>query len=137
MTVEEFFAEVIRFSETNKGVLGCDDPRNVFNVLCEEVGETEVAWRRLLTEKPGSSAFHGELEMVADGIADTIYTLANFALALGIDLPRVLEEVTRSNATKKYRSRRDKGPDYSPPDLSFVREGPPSLSRIPRNERVQ
>lgn len=127
MTLEDFFASIIKFSETNKVVLGCDDPRNVFNVLCEEVGETEVAWRRLLTEKPGSATFNSELEQVADGIADTIYTLGNFALALGIDLPRVLKEVARSNATKKYRSRRDKGPDYSPPDLSFVREAPPSI----------
>lgn len=65
---------------------------------------------------------------VADALADLMYVVIGSALQWGIPLERVFAEVHRSNMTKRGGDKRAdgkilKGPNYSPPDLSFVLEG--------------
>lgn len=62
---------------------------------------------------------------VADALADLLYVTIGAALQWGIPIERVFREVHRSNMTKERGSMRSdgkilKGPNYSPPDLSFV-----------------
>lgn len=65
---------------------------------------------------------------VADSLADLMYVVIGSALQWGIPLERVFAEVHRSNMTKQGGDKRAdgkilKGPNCSPPDLSFVLEG--------------
>lgn len=62
---------------------------------------------------------------VADALADLLYVVIGSGLQWGIPLERVFAEVHRSNMTKTSGEKRAdgkilKGPNYSPPDLSFV-----------------
>lgn len=70
-----------------------------------------------------------DLVGIADGLADIVYVAFGTALAHGIDLQRVLEEVHRSNMSKLGEDgqpllREDgkvlKGPNYSPPNIASV-----------------
>lgn len=63
---------------------------------------------------------------VADALGDLLYVIYGAADVYGIDIDRVFNEIHRSNMTKvstpedaKIRKIM-KGPEYSPPDLSFV-----------------
>lgn len=65
----------------------------------------------------------------ADGLGDLIYVVNGFALALGVNLDDVFDEIHASNMTKlgedgKPIYREDgkvlKGPNYRPPNLSQV-----------------
>ena len=65
---------------------------------------------------------------VADALGDLLYVIYGAADLWGIDIDRVFAEIHRSNMTKDGGGKRDdgkilKGPNYSPPDLSFVNEG--------------
>ena len=65
---------------------------------------------------------------VADALADLLYVVISSALQWGIPIERVFAEVHRSNMTKGDGGKRAdgkilKGPNYSPPDLSFVLTG--------------
>jgi len=67
---------------------------------------------------------------VAKEIADVLYVAYGTADAFGIDIDRVFEEVHRSNMSKlvdgKPLKREDgkilKGPNYTPPNLDFIKE---------------
>lgn len=70
----------------------------------------------------------GDVLGVADALADLMYVVIGSALQWGIPLERVFAEVHRSNMTKQGGAVRVdgkilKGPNYSPPDLSFVLDG--------------
>lgn len=62
---------------------------------------------------------------VADALGDLLYVVIGSALQWGIQLERVVAEIHRSNMTKSGRAVRVdgkilKGPEYSPPDLSWL-----------------
>lgn len=64
---------------------------------------------------------------IADALGDILYVTYGAADTWGIDIDRVLREIHRSNMTKEGGGTRAdgkilKGPNYSPPDLSFVLE---------------
>ena len=64
----------------------------------------------------------GDLVETADGLADLVYVALGTAVACGIDLAPIFQEVHRSNMTKTPNDKRadgkiTKGPDYSPPDI--------------------
>lgn len=69
-----------------------------------------------------------DLVEAADALGDIVYLCYGYAVVLGIDLDKVLNEVHRSNMSKlengKVIYREDgkvlKGSNFSPPDLSFV-----------------
>lgn len=70
-----------------------------------------------------------DLVEVADALADQVYIAIGTALCYGIDFARCFAEVHRSNMSKLGNDgepvlRQDgkimKGPNYSPPDLSFL-----------------
>ena len=65
----------------------------------------------------------GSLVEMVDALADLMYVVQGTALAFGVDLGPILDEVHRSNQTKTpgEKSTRGKilrGPDYSPPDIA-------------------
>ena len=84
-----------------------------------------LRWR-LLTEELQELADAeavGDIEKIADGIADCIYVLAGTAVVYGVPLDAVLAEVHRSNMTKSNtpdEGKLVKGPDYEPPDIAGV-----------------
>lgn len=60
-----------------------------------------------------------------DGLADLMYVMHGTAVAFRLPLQKAFEEVHRSNMTKAVRVKgdvrlRNKGDDYSPPDLKGV-----------------
>lgn len=74
--------------------------------------------------------FSGDIEQIADGGADLIYVVAGTLISYGIDVDRAFNNVHTSNMTKtpvkvepgqKYGTKTPKGPDYRPPDFSFLR----------------
>lgn len=65
----------------------------------------------------------------ADALADLLYVVIGSALQFGIPIEQVFAEVHRSNMTKDGGGSREdgkilKGPNYSPPDLNFLKEAP-------------
>lgn len=77
-----------------------------------------------------------DLVEIADGLADLVYVALGTAATYGIPFDRVFREVHRSNMTKtapenppdpragdKYAVKTPKGPDFTPPDLSFLLKG--------------
>ena len=64
----------------------------------------------------------GDLVKIADGLADTLYTVLGTAVSHGIDAQPVFDEVHRSNMTKQYPDPitkiGGKGPDYQPPRIA-------------------
>lgn len=90
-------------------------------LLAEECQETVEALER------------GDMEMIADGLADVIYVAVGAALEFGIPLDRVWAEVHRSNmakvdpATGKVIKRADgkvlKPEGWTPPDVAGVLKG--------------
>ncbi len=89
------------------------------DLIAEEFDELQSAWAA------------GDLVEVADALGDLAYVVYGAAIEYGIDLDRVIREIHRSNMTKLgedgkpiYRSdgKVMKGPNYSPPDLSFITE---------------
>jgi len=61
----------------------------------------------------------------ADALGDLLYVVLGTGVVYNIPLDRVFEAIQKSNMTKDCRrmatDRRTKGPDYVPPDLSFIR----------------
>lgn len=85
------------------------------DILQKEVNELRVA---LEAE---------DLVEVADGIGDALYVLYGTAIACGLDMTRIFEEIHRSNMTKipppTSTGKAIKGENYSPPNLKFVLSG--------------
>lgn len=79
---------------------------------------------------PGSTPTDGtNKKQIAKELADVLYVVYGTADAFGIDIDRVFAEVHRSNMSKlvdgKPLKREDgkvlKGPNYTPPNLEFVK----------------
>lgn len=71
------------------------------------------------------AAYKSDLVNIADALGDLLYVVYGTALAYGIDMEPVLEEIHRSNMTKTGGGTRDdgkvlKGPDFKLPDLVTV-----------------
>lgn len=61
----------------------------------------------------------------ADSVADLLYVVIGFAETYGLPWEHLLQEVHKSNMTKKVRTAdnprmRDKGPDYVPPNIAAI-----------------
>lgn len=83
------------------------------SLMVEELHELEVAMA------------YDDLVLVADGLADLLYVVIGTAVAYGMDLEPVFDEVQRSNMTKlggptSPEGKQLKGPDYSPPELDAI-----------------
>ena len=65
-----------------------------------------------------------DLVEVADALADLLYAVYGAAVAYGIDLEPVFQEIHAANLTKGGGARRDgkvlKGPDYRPPRVAPI-----------------
>jgi phosphoribosyl-ATP pyrophosphohydrolase len=81
------------------------------------------------TEEYGVAVETDDLVEIADALADIVYVAFGAALAHGIDLDEVLQEVQRSNLSKlgadgEVLRRADgkiiKGPNFSEPDIATV-----------------
>lgn len=68
----------------------------------------------------------GDIVKVADSIADALYVILGTAVACGIDIEPIFEEVHRSNMTKfidgtfREDGKYVKGPNYQPADIAGV-----------------
>lgn len=80
------------------------------HIMVEELGELALAL-----------ALHNEVDAM-DALADLLYVVIGTGLAMDLPVTDIFNEVHRSNMTKAVRTEddprmKDKGPDYSPPDL--------------------
>ncbi len=116
-------AQVRAFHEAfGLGVATSPDPR-------PDTWQLRVALLREEFEEYVAAAEAGDLEGVADALADMTYVIYGTACEYGIPLDDVLNEVHRSNMSKLGADgqpvRRDdgkvlKGPAYSPPDVARI-----------------
>lgn len=91
---------------------------------------TRLLRSRLVVEEAAeyTAAMHDyNLLDIADALADLAYVVNGGAIAVGIDLEAVFNEVHRSNMTKTGHpsagGKITKGPDYDPPRIVDVIEG--------------
>lgn len=80
-----------------------------------------------LSDALGNQDQSANRQAVADALGDILYVVLGAADIWCIDIDRVFAEIHRSNMTKEPGHKRAdgkimKGPNYSPPDLSFVGE---------------
>lgn len=81
------------------------------HIVCEEVAEMLIALNVC------------DDEFLLDALADLQYVTEGTAITFGLPLAAALVEVHRSNMTKQVTGEhrlRDKGEDYSPPDIAGV-----------------
>lgn len=108
------------------------DPRNPdisidqafrMRLITEEVGELALALEAR-NKKGEILTPEQQIIEVADALGDISYVIAGSAVAWGIDLGGVFEEIHRSNMTKDPGKKRGekaiKGANYSPPDIAGV-----------------
>lgn len=103
-----------------------------WDLITEEIRElgSELYPESEKTYPEASSTTGQNKEQIAKEIADALYVLYGTADSFGIDIDRVFTEVHRSNMSKlvdgKPLKREDgkvlKGPNYTPPNLSFIGE---------------
>lgn len=66
----------------------------------------------------------GNMVGIADAIGDCLYFMVGNAVAYGLNLDPIFDEIHRSNMTKDPTDVRDgkptKGPDYSPPNIERI-----------------
>lgn len=72
-----------------------------------------------------TEASNRDLVGFADALADILFVVYGTAVACGIDMAPVFEEVARSNLTKDgggkdFGGKIIKGPNYSPPDIKSM-----------------
>lgn len=86
--------------------------RQRLKIISEELKELEEAMQQ------------GNIISIADALADLEYAILGTAIAHGIDLEPVFNEIHRSNMTKDAPKTKDgkgvKGKNYSPPDISKI-----------------
>ncbi len=83
------------------------------HLMIEELGETLLGLAK------------NDILHTADGLGDLLYVTYGSGVSFGLPLEQVLREVQRSNMTKAVRRKedtrlRDKGPDFTPPDLKTI-----------------
>lgn len=83
------------------------------SLMVEELHELEMAMA------------YDDLTLMADGLADLLYVVIGTAVAYGMDIEPIFDEVHRSNMTKKGGPQRKDGkalkPEtYEPPDLAPI-----------------
>lgn len=95
-----------------------------------ELPATEVQLLRLrlhreeCVDELDEAFMRGDLTFIADSIADSLVVVLGTAVACGIDIEPIFNEVMRSNMTKFIDGYRDpggkwiKGPSYSPADIA-------------------
>ena len=124
--------KVLRIRLMVEELLGSTTPR-------DDVSETESSWYAHLLVKNKSdeliqSMLNGDLTGIADGIADVLYVVIGTAIAYGINIKEVFDEVHRSNLSKtvwseelqRYTIEKDefgkgiKPPTYSPAALEPI-----------------
>lgn len=105
--------------EHYQGTIKNFPPRDVVELRRKLIAE-EATEFNLATE-----AF--DIIQVADSLADLLYVVFGAAIAFGIPIDKVFEEVHRSNMTKSMlkdeksvKGKTLKGPDYVPPDLGKI-----------------
>ena len=79
-----------------------------FHMTTQELSELEEAWLEMNKLK------------IADALGDLLYVVLGTAVAAGIELEPIFDEVQRSNMTKNPRGDgglHPKGENYEPPDL--------------------
>jgi predicted HAD superfamily Cof-like phosphohydrolase len=86
--------------------------------------------RKLILEEAyefDTAAHNGDIEKVADSLADLLYVVFGAALAYGVPIGECFIEVHRSNMTKSMqkdeksvKGKTLKGDDYTPPDLKKI-----------------
>lgn len=90
-------------------------------LIREELHEYWVNVDALYAFKPGDL-----LPQVADSFADLLYVVIGAAVAWGIDIEPVFDEVHRANMTKfidgerRYDGKWLKGPSWTPPDIESI-----------------
>jgi len=90
--------------------------------------DVKILRLRLMMEELGevAMAIHsGDLELIADGLADLEYVVVGTAIAFGIPHSAVFKEVHRSNMTKRPLDKTNKGgkvtkEGYEPPQITEV-----------------
>lgn len=85
-----------------------------YHLILEELGELDVAF------------MNAEINDATDAIADLLVVVLGTAVACGIDIAPVFDEVHRSNMTKFIDGHRRedgkwiKGPSYSPANIAKI-----------------
>lgn len=128
LDVREFEDRMIAESPIARGFVA--DVKLRRSLIFEEYHETMSALDNLCGCVGDGGIPVEDLAGVADGLADLIWVCIGTALALGIDLPRVWEEVRRANMDKfadGHTFRADgkllKPPGWSPPNIVAAIEG--------------
>ena len=108
--VADIAQDILPFAEVEYGF---DQRLHRMHLILEEAAELAKAF--LSTDRI----------KVADALGDLLYVVLGTGVVYNIPLDRVFAEIQKSNMTKDCRrmatDRRAKGPDYVPPDLSFIR----------------
>lgn len=117
--VREFMRDVAEQPTPKKldTITGRESKNLRITLMAEELAELERALE------------HDDLIDIADGLCDLLYVVIGTAVAYGMDIEPLFNEVQRSNMTKKGGplsplGKRLKTDNYSPPNLS------PILSRM-------
>jgi NTP pyrophosphatase (non-canonical NTP hydrolase) len=108
----------------------CRDKAKLLAVYGEEPGQEHLFSYRLhlILEELGeliSAALCGHTIGFADGVADLLYVVIGLAETYGLPWKELFIDTHRSNMTKQVRTAdnlrmRDKGPNYSPPDIKGI-----------------
>lgn len=124
MSVKTVFDMVLEFSRSFGAHIGSRPELPPQNILDLRKALVIEEWNELM-----AAIDRNDLVGVADALGDINYVVQGFAIACGIDLDAVTEEIHTSNMTKlggdgKPLYRDDgkvlKGPDYRPPNLSKI-----------------
>lgn len=96
-----------------------------YKLIEEEMSETLGALREIMNDPLRSKLL--ELELLADGIADSIVVLLGTAISFGIPINEVFSEVHRSNMTKSMekdtksiKGKTLKGDAFEPPRIKTI-----------------
>jgi predicted HAD superfamily Cof-like phosphohydrolase len=91
------------------------------NLINEEFNEFVAA----LPDFPDRDNTPEKLADIADSLADLLYVIYGSAIAFGIDIHPIFNEVHRSNMTKfgggiRHDGKVMKGPNYEPPQITSI-----------------
>jgi len=118
---QDWYADVQKFHEAM-----CQDQIGQFPAApSNKVADLRIAMMDEELSETSEAIYAGNLVGVADGLADLIYVAVGTAIAYGIDLRPVWDEVQRSNMAKLGGGRRADGkhlkpPGWKPPDIAMI-----------------